>query len=163
MTADGISFEELLRYNELETTKWKHWFAAHPEAFNHPCDIAKAGTVGALMNHMFVAELFFATQLLGLPARDWQAIHPESMDEVFALHEEAYAKFAEFLAKGSEAADWNTVQDLGFGDVKASKRKMMAQAMLHSISHRSQLAVFLRQAGFEGLWMHDLILTDVMA
>jgi uncharacterized damage-inducible protein DinB len=112
MTADGISFEELLRYNELETTKWKDWFAAHPEAFNHPCDIAKAGTVGALMNHMFVAELFFATQLLGLPARDWQSIHPESMDEVFALHEEAYAKFAEFLAKGPEAADWATVQDL---------------------------------------------------
>jgi len=114
------------------------------------------------MAHVFVAELFFATQLLGLPARDWQAIRPESIDAVFALHEEAYARFAEFFAKGPDA-DWETVQDLGFESTRASKRKMMAQALLHSFHHRGQIAAILRQAGFGGLWAHDLILTDVMA
>jgi uncharacterized damage-inducible protein DinB len=39
---------------------------------------------------------------------------------------------------------------------------MVAQALLHGVHHRAQLATFLRQEGFGGLWMHDLIASDVM-
>jgi uncharacterized damage-inducible protein DinB len=39
---------------------------------------------------------------------------------------------------------------------------MVAQALLHGVNHRAQLATFLRQEGFEGLWIHDLILSKVM-
>jgi uncharacterized damage-inducible protein DinB len=39
---------------------------------------------------------------------------------------------------------------------------MVAQAFLHGIHHRGQLATFLRQQGLDGMWVHDLILTNVM-
>ena len=42
------------------------------------------------------------------------------------------------------------------------KRKMVVQALLHGVDHRAQLATFLRQEGFGGLWVHDLIASDVM-
>ena len=68
----------------------------------------------------------------------------------------------EFAARAS-GDDRRRVEALGFGEMKASPRKMVAQALLHGVHHRGQLAAFLRQQGYEGLWQHDLILTNVLA
>lgn len=51
---------------------------------------------------------------------------------------------------------------LGFRDVKATRRKMLAQAFLHGVHHRGQLAVILRQQGFKDLWVHDIVLTNAL-
>jgi uncharacterized damage-inducible protein DinB len=51
---------------------------------------------------------------------------------------------------------------LGFSDLKASRRKMVAQAVLHGIHHRGQLATFLRQQGLKQDWIHDFILSKVI-
>jgi hypothetical protein len=57
----GKRFGELLEYEERETTRWKEWFAAHPEALERRCDIASAGTVLGLLAHLFVTELHLRT------------------------------------------------------------------------------------------------------
>lgn len=158
----GITFTELLEYTERETKRWQEWFAAHPEALDQPCDVAKAGTVRGLLLHIFATELFFAHAVLDLARLDWEKLPSQTVDELFGVSDDARRKFQEFLAK-AQAGDWNEVKDLGFGNLKASKRKMVAQALLHGIHHRGQLATFLRQQGFDGLWVHDLILTNVMA
>jgi uncharacterized damage-inducible protein DinB len=62
----------------------------------------------------------------------------------------------------AQPGDWAAVKELGSGKLKASKRKMVAQALLHGVHHRARLATFLRQEGFGGLWVHDLIASDVM-
>jgi uncharacterized damage-inducible protein DinB len=157
-----ITFSELLQYTERETQRWKEWFAAHPEALDVPCDIAKAGTVRALLLHVFATELFFAHLLLGLPHPDWTKLSSQSLEELFGINDEASRKFQEFIDR-AQPHEWNEVKELGFGNLKGSKRKMAAQAFLHGVQHRSQMATLLRQQGFEGLWMHDLIATDVMA
>jgi uncharacterized damage-inducible protein DinB len=158
---DGITFRELLEYTARETARWKDWFAGHPEALDCECDIAKAGTVLELLLHIFATELFFAHSVLGLPQPDWQKLPSQTIDELFCVSDDAQQKFHEFLATAGPG-DWNDVKDVGLGNRRASKRKMVAQALMHGVHHRAQLATFLRQRVFDRMWVHDLILTDVM-
>jgi uncharacterized damage-inducible protein DinB len=158
----GITFAELLQYTDDETQHWKQWFAAHPNALDCACDVAKAGTVRKLLLHIFATELFFARAVLDLPKPDWEKLPSGTLDELFGVHDEACEKFREFMAR-AQSNDWNGAKSLGFRDLKASKRKMVAQALLHGVNHRAQLATFLRQQGFDGLWVHDLIMTEVMS
>ena len=159
---DGISFAELLRYTEEEHGRWREWFAAHPDALDLPCDISGSGTVRRLVLHIFVSELIFSHAVLGLPRPDWQKLPIDTLDELFSVSEDASAKFREFGAQAT-AEDWREIIPWGTGDLKASRRKMVAQALLHAVHHRAQLATFLRQKGFDGLWVHDIILSKVMS
>ncbi len=83
------------------------------------------------------------------------------MDELFAIGEEARKKYRQFFARAT-ADDWGEIVNLGFGDFKVSKRKMVAQALLHSVHHRAQLATFLRQHGLKQDWNHDFLMSKAM-
>jgi len=157
----AITFKELLQYTEIESRRWQQWFLAHPRALDLTCDVAKAGTVRGLVLHIFATELFFAHAVLGLPEPDWKSLPSKTVGELFSVGADARKKFQEFLDK-AEPRHWKERKTLHDGTIKASKRKMVAQALLHGIHHRAQLATFLRQRGFKGMWVHDLILTDVM-
>jgi uncharacterized damage-inducible protein DinB len=157
----GITFVELLNYTETETKRWKDWFATHTQVLDRPCDIAKAGTDRALLLHIFTAELVFANAVLDLPRPDRQTLPSQTVDELFGISEEARGKFREFFDR-AQPDDWKQVRSLGVGDLKASKRKIVAQAFLHGVHHRGQLATYLRQQGFDGMWVHDLILSSAM-
>ena len=139
----GITFTELLQYTELETGRWKEWFTAHPQALDRPCDVAKAGTVRGLLLHIFATELFFAQSVLDLTQPDWEKLPAQTVDELFGVSDDAHRKFKEFFAK-AQPCDWDEIKELGSGKMKASKRKMVTQALLHGVQHRAQLATFLR-------------------
>ncbi len=157
----GIRFAELLAYNADETQNWKRWFAEHPAALDLPCDVAGAGTVRNLLFHIFGAELLFANRVHGLPRVDFEKLPSSTLGELFSITEEAHRKFRSFLEKASEE-DWAKLVPLGFDMVEATPRKMLIQAVLHSVHHRGQLATFLRQQGFKQDWTHDIILSKVM-
>ena len=158
----GIHFSELLAYNAEETNHWKRWFEAHPAAIDLACDVAGAGSVRKLLFHIFATELFFANHALGLPRPDFEKLASSTtLDELFAISEEAHNKFHSFLAKATPE-DWSQRRPLGFGDRQATPRKMLTQAVLHGVHHRGQLATFLRQQGFKQDWIHDFILSEVM-
>lgn len=158
----GISFVELLQYTELETNRWREWFAAHPDVLDTQCDIARAGTVRQLLQHIFSAELFFAHAVLDLPMPDLDNLPTGTVDELFGIGDDSRRKFQQFLA-AAHPEQWNEIREIKeIGNLKASRRKMIAQALLHGVHHRGQLATFLRQRGYDGMWIHDLLLTDVM-
>ncbi len=157
----AITFTELLLYNERETKRWKEWFETHPEALEVPFEIARAKTVRGLLAHIFVVELLFAKAVSNDPRPTWQELQARAEDELFGVSEEACQKFRKFI-DSARPEDWNEVKDVGFSGLKASKRKMFAQAMIHGVQHRGQLATHLRQQGFGGMWEHDLILTDLI-
>lgn len=157
----GISFSDLLSYNADETEHWKRFFAEHPAALDLACDVAGAGSVRKLLHHIFATELFFADRVLEQAKVDYDKLPQEGLDELFGIHAEAHRKFQDFLAKAT-VEDWSIPVSLGFRDFKASKRKMVAQAVLHSVHHRAQLATFLRQQGFKQNWTHDLIASKVI-
>jgi uncharacterized damage-inducible protein DinB len=157
----GLPFTDLLAYNADETAHWKRWFGENLAVLDLTCDVAGAGSVRNLLLHIFGTELFFAHRVHDLPKADYDNLPHATLDELFAIHAEANAKFQEFLAK-APAEEWSTPVSLGFGDFKASKRKMVAQAVWHSINHRGQLSTFLRQQGYKTDWIHDILASKVM-
>jgi uncharacterized damage-inducible protein DinB len=157
----GLPFESLLAYNADETAHWKRWFIENPAAVDLACDVAGAGSVRKLLLHIFATELFFADRVLDMPKADYDNLPHDTLDELFAIHESAHQKFQEFLAKAT-MDEWSRPVSLGFRDFKASKRKMVAQAIWHGINHRGQLTTFLRQQGFKTGWTHDILASKAM-
>ena len=158
---DGIRFLDLLAYTEIEHAKWKQFFVMHPQALDLPCDVAGSGTIRELVFHIFAVNLNFANMLLDLERPDFKALPHATLEELFAIDEDASRKLRQFLEK-ARPEDWTTKASLGFIKKDVSKRKMMTQAMLHGVHHRAQLATALRQQGLKQDWMHDFVLSDAM-
>ena len=166
---DGIRFTELLDYNAEETQHWKQWFATNPAAADLPVDIAGAGTIRHLLLHIFFVELHFANAVLGLAPADFQALRSQiekskskSVEELFAISEEATQKYREYFAKATPQ-DLATAVDLGSRlNIKPSKRKLVTQALTHSIRHWAQLSTFFRQQGLKQDWIHDFLMSKAM-
>jgi uncharacterized damage-inducible protein DinB len=165
---DGVRFSELLDYTAGETAHWKKWFAANPSALDIPVDIANAGTVRRLVVHIFFVELHYADALLGSPI-DFQTLQKkiegsrlDTVDSLFALSEEAAGKYREFFSKASPE-DYSKSVEFGTRiKLKPTKRKLITQALTHSMRHWAQLATALRQQGFKTGWVHDFLLSKAM-
>lgn len=158
---EGIRFSEFLAYNRQETARWKEWFGKHPAALDAPCDVAGGKTVRDLLFHVFFVELHFAHKALSLPRPDYTVIPRATLEELFAVSEVAAGKIEQFLDRAT-SEQWAELLPLGFGDVKASRRKMLAQAFWHGVHHRGQLAVILRQQGFPEGWVHDIVVSNAL-
>jgi len=156
---DGIQFSELLDYAEEESERWKQFFNRHPKALDLPLDIA--GNVRRLVLHIFAVELYFANAVLGLERVNPEKLPTEPLDELFDIGEQAARKYHEFFAK-AKPGDWTELVDLGRVSLKASKRKLVAQALTHSIRQWAQIATFLRQQGLKQEWTHDFLLSKAM-
>ena len=158
---DGILFSELLDYNEEETRRWKQFFAQHPEALDLPLDIA--GDVRKLIVHIFAVELYFADLLARNidKIRDAEDGAPQGTDEFFAIGERAAQRYKEFVAQATPE-DWSAKIELGRVGISASKRKLITQAMTHSMRHWAQISTYLRQQGFKQDWKHDFLLSPAM-
>ncbi|HVO60631.1 MAG TPA: DinB family protein [Terriglobales bacterium] len=158
---DGIRFSELLAYTEQETQHWKKFFSDNPQALEVPLDIAECKNARELLLHIFTVELFFSHAVLGLPKLDWQQLRPATLDELFGISEQAMHEFREFSAKAGPE-QWGAGVNLDYRGLAPSKRKATAQALLHGIHHRAQLATALRQQGFKQDWNHDFLMSPAM-
>ncbi len=165
---DGIRFAELLDYNAEENEHWKKWFTEHTDALELPVDIAEAGSVRGLIAHIFFVEQHFANAVNDSPI-DFQQLkqHIDSLghadvNELFNISEEATGKFRAFLER---ATDKDYAEVVEFGSrmkLSVTKRKLISQALTHSLRHWAQLATALRQQGFKTDWVHDLLLSKAM-
>jgi uncharacterized damage-inducible protein DinB len=166
---DGIRFSELLAYNEEETHRWKEWFAQNPIALDLPLDIADAKNVRGLWLHISLVELHYAHIVLGLPAVNFQSVQkeiesspPDNGATLFAISQEAAAKYKQYLALAT-AEDLASVFEFNpRRKLSASKRKLITQALTHSMRHWAQLSTFLRQEGFKQPWVHDFLMSEAM-
>jgi uncharacterized damage-inducible protein DinB len=158
---DGIQFAELVAYTEEENERWKQFFATNPGTLDLPFDIA--GSVRQLLLHIFSVELYFANAVLGLEKVSPNELPTGTLDELFGIGKQAAGRYREFFGKAT-AEDWAGKVELGRGTVhlKASKRKLVAQALTHSLRHWAQIATFLRQQGFKQEWNHDFLLSKAM-
>jgi uncharacterized damage-inducible protein DinB len=158
----AITFTELLLYSEQETKRWKEWFGAHPEALELSFPIARTNNVRGFLVHIFTVELLFSNAVLDGPRSGWPELQARAAEQLFGASEDACRKFREFI-QSARPEDWDEVKEVGFGGIKASKRKMFSQALFHGMQHRAQLATHLREHGFGDMWQHDFLVSDVMA
>jgi uncharacterized damage-inducible protein DinB len=155
----GIQFTELLDYGAEENRRWQEFFERFPQTLDLPLDIA--GNVRQLVLHIFAVELYFANAISGEEKVDPDQLPNTTLDEVFAIGDQAAEMYREFIARASPE-DWASTAELGRINLKATKRKLVAQALTHSMRHWAQISTFLRQQGFKQEWVHDFLLTKAM-
>ena len=161
----GLSFPELLRFDEQETTRWHEFLARQsPELLDLDIDLAGGGTVRALLLHMFAVELKYAELLSGNTLTKVSDLPTPSVDEIFGVAATAQKKIRDYLKTASEA-DLNakiTFPTLSAGEQTATRRKVLGQALVHSLRHWAQLTTEMRRRGYKADWHHDFLFTDAL-
>jgi uncharacterized damage-inducible protein DinB len=163
-TADAITFQELVRYTNGETARWHRWFAAHPDALDLPWGDERLPTVRHLVRHIFAIERRAADRLCGEEPSPPDVVKIDDVESLFGGGREAREKLERYLA--SATADELTAR-LEFttasgGTASASKRKIVAHALLHGIRHWAQLAAELRRRGRPTEGRHDIAFSDAL-
>lgn len=156
----ALNADEILHWNDLNATQWRAFFAAHPEALALACDVYNGQTVADLLQHIAGAELRYAERLAGVPVTDYADLPKDSAEELFGIHDRAFALLRELLADSSY--DWSVEIDLATrsaGMLIASRKTVFFHEVLHSMRHYAQLAMLLRQANLKTPWPHDFLFT----
>lgn len=160
----GVNFEELLAYTEEENQHWKRWLNQHPEALAVSAGIAGEDDVAGLLVHIFAVELRYAERLLEQPATSYEQLRSSNLDQIFAIADNARKLYKQFLAK-TDQADLDKIvsfETRSAGTLTASKRKILAHAMLHGVRHWAQIATALRKAGYKQDWGHDILFSKAL-
>ncbi len=164
MTSAAITLEELLVDNEVSTRKWQAWFANNPAALDVPCAIYNSGSVLGLLKHIFAVELRHSQRLNGEEVTAYDAIPVGSLDDLIAVHSQATQNLRRFLASANDAALLEVValQTVSAGTLYASRRKLFAHILLHSMRHWAQLSSLLREADYTTDWPKDFLFSEAM-
>ena len=160
----GISFQELMHYNDAETRRWHEFLVQHPDALDLEVGIAGAKDIRGLILHIVAVELRYAERLSGAAVTPYEQLPTGSLDEIFSIGDTARQKIRQYLAQATEA-DLGTVltfETRTAGTLSSSKRKIVAHVFLHGTRHWAQVATALRQRGHKQDWPHDFIFTDAM-
>lgn len=164
--AVGISFADLLRYNESEALKWRSWLEAQPlelldVPFGNPAQ--HMGNVREMIRHIFLTEWVYACVLNGESFDRWDQFTHDSIATLFAIGDHARAGLRKYLASATEAGMSSpvTLSARGF-TVTGTARKFVTHVFIHSLRHWAQLATVLRQQGHEVGWPHDFVLSDAI-
>ena len=164
-TLAQISFSELLASSQAQARQWRKWFDEQPATvLDLPLNIALAKNVREFLLHIFAVELRYAERLKGLPITAYETLPTGSINELFSIGEKADGMYREYFAT---ATDENLQSVIEFptrtaGVVRASKRKIVVHALLHSVRHWAQLATALREAGYPTNWGKDFLYSEVM-
>ena len=164
MTSAAITLEELLVDNEVSTRKWQAWFANNPAALDVSCAIYNSGSVLGLLKHIFAVELRHSQRLNGEEVTAYDAIPVGSLDDLIAVHSQATQNLRRFLASANDAALLEVIalQTVSAGTLYASRRKLFAHILLHSMRHWAQLSSLLREAGYTTDWPKDFLFSEAM-
>lgn len=159
----GITFTELLRFDEQETDRWHEFLNKQGQAvLDINIDLAGGDTVRDLLLHIFAVELKYAERVSGGALTQAADLPRRSIDEIFSIATTAQQKLKAYLQTASEA-DLNekiTFPTVSAGEQTASRRKVLAHALFHSLRHWAQLTTEMRRHGYKTNWHHDFLFTD---
>ena len=164
MNAPGLTLAELLQDNTAATQQWQTWFAKNPETLDLPCDIYNSGSVRGLLRHIFAVELRHSQRLLNHPVAAYESIPMDSLDSLFATHSQAI-KNLHLLLETATTADWQevlSISTLSAGTLQATRRKLFAHILLHSLRHWAQISTLLRTHGYTTNWPKDLLMSPAL-
>jgi uncharacterized damage-inducible protein DinB len=160
-----LTFTELLDYTERETARWEEWLRQTDfTVLELPIAAPPRESVRQLIAHIFIVEHRYADRLHGEEPVSYESFPDRTVEEVFAIHRSARPKLTRWVAQADEAqlAEELTFPTLSAGVFTASKRKIVAHALMHGIRHWAQIATVLRQAGHPQPWGHDLLFSDAL-
>lgn len=163
----GISFDELLAWNDETSNWWRAHLEAHPELLTLDAGgIGGAKTIQELVRHIWGAELRWAQRLAGEPETPREAVAEGPLKALFELHLRSMAIFRRLLANPHE--DWNAPYTLDAAFLPPEKRtftrrKALGHVLFHAQRHWAQLATLLRQTGSPSDFRGDLLFSSGLA
>ena len=161
----ALAFDELLRYTNDERDKWRMWLVAHPAAMESAVQPAGArhGNVGRLVDHIFLTE-----------RRHLQRLREERVDESTGLTANNVPPLFDYgasvrreLEQYVETLDDDVADQMRTFEVREREwtmtpRKLLFHVLLHETRHWAQIALALRNAGFEPPGDHDLFFSRAL-
>jgi uncharacterized damage-inducible protein DinB len=155
--APGISFEELLDYQQEQTEQWRDYFLKRPHLLK--VDTSPTWTIGDLLFHSFAAEYRIAQRLLGEIMMQDVDFTRGNVSDLFSIAEMAQIKFREYLAKATaeEMSEVKAFPSPTLGEFHASPKKLLMHGIVHSIRHWAQVARALRESGQRPDFSHDVL------
>ena len=153
----------LFAWRDNETARWRSFFEANPQALGFPAGDGTMDTVRGLVRHIFAVELRYGQRLLGQPVTDWADFRQQSLDDLFAIGDEARQMIDQYMASADEASLSGTMtfSTLTAGTITATRRKILVNVVTHGMRHWAQVTTFVRQAGIRASWPHDLLGVEV--
>ena len=157
MSQPSLSAEEILAWNETTAAGWRKLLTNHPKLLTQPCDIAGTRSVAELLQHIVAAQLRYAERLASLPISDYNSIHFDSVESIYATHDRAVTILRQLI---DSDVDWNEPIDFttrSMGTLHSDRKTILFHAMLHGIRHYGQLASLVRQCGVKPDWPMDYL------
>lgn len=159
-----LAVDELLRYTDEERERWERWFSDNGEdLLKVPIQSDRDATIGALILHIFGAELRAVQRLRGEAITEYRNRPRHHIEELFGFGIESRNEFRRFVARAN-AAEWHMVVQFEAGGkhYSASGRKVIFNVLIHEIRHWAQVARLLRERGFVPPGNHDLLQSSAL-
>jgi uncharacterized damage-inducible protein DinB len=161
MNQPTLTAQDLIAWLETTSGRWRQLLSEHPELLAIQCDIVGVQTVAQLLQHIVGAELRYSQRLSDLPATDYADIPYDSVESIYATHDQAMGLFQKLIASN---IDWNTSIEFrtrAMGMARSTRKTILFHALLHGIRHYAQLATLVRQHGVEPGWLMDYLSMDL--
>lgn len=159
-----ITLDELLGWTAEERAKWLPWFKAHPQALDLPLQPGgRFGTIGSLIDHIFLVERRHTSRLQGAALPASSGIAAGDINALWAYAEGGRQGLRNYLPTLSPA-DINTPRDVVVptGTHPMSPRKLLFHMVLHEVRHWAQVASTVRAAGLAPPGDHDLFYSKAL-
>ena len=155
----GISFEDLLVYDEEQTSQWRQLFTKKPHLLK--LEATPTSTVADLLFHIFTSEYRTAQRLIGEEMTKDTDFARRSVSDLFSIGDSGKLKLREYLshASGQAINEPQTFPSHTLGQFQATPKKLIAHAIVHSVRHWAQIARVLRENGQRADFSHDLLFT----
>jgi uncharacterized damage-inducible protein DinB len=159
-----IAFDELLRYTSEERDKWRGWFARHPEAVEAAVQPGgRLPTVGKLVDHIFLVERRHLQRLTGDPLSMQTGLSGSNAPPLFDYGASVRRELEQFVRTlADDEADEVRTFEVRDRSWPMTPRKLLFHILLHETRHWAQIALAVRQAGFEPPGEHDLFFSGAL-
>ncbi|HXI22208.1 MAG TPA: DinB family protein [Gemmatimonadales bacterium] len=150
----SLPIDHLVDYTDWQRATWHAWFqnneASALAASTGPNGDGRFTTVGALVRHIFSAELRYVERIRGTELTDAAAIPTTEGAQLFALGARGRLQLRTLLATYRVEA-WDTPIDIPLlsKTVRLTPRKILLHVVTHEIRHWAQVATLLRQEGWK--------------
>jgi uncharacterized damage-inducible protein DinB len=160
----SITFDELVRYTNMQRHKWRLWFGAHAAGVEAPVQPGgRLPTVGKLIDHIFLVERRHLQRLTSQPLSETTGLTGNNAPPLFDYGASVRRELEQYVADLSDD-EIDTVREFDVRDKKwpMTPRKLLFHILLHETRHWAQVALAVRLAGFDPPGDHDLFFSKAL-
>jgi len=161
-----ITLEELLAYSEEERSKWERWLKSKPrEALRVPVQTeGRFPEVWHLLHHIFLVEMRHTQRLMNdFPVMEDAGVEEGDVDGLFEFARRAREQFRDVARSFGEVEARKARRfQMQSAEYTLTPRKLIFHVLMHEARHWAQIAVAVRNAGYEPPGNHDLLFSEAL-